>query len=230
MTKIENRILYSSEYIQNCTNWCWAVACRMVGEQFKRNNPHINFQISLDEGIHMERKRELRQMNNVWLTDLTGVRTDVVQKEGSLFLLNEMQRSIVKNANTICPDCDGNWPGDDEAKERGIKYVVTGKCDSDLIQIASLGFYDSKDSLLDYYEKKIYDIFSCNGYIIGNAILYPREICHSFVLLDWTKEDKILVFDSWNGLFSFLPVEGVFRKGISSTLGNGVIKWIQYIV
>ena len=222
-------MIYSYEYIQNCTNWCWAVACRMVGEQFRRNNPYFNFQFFRSEGKYMGRERELKQINNTGLHELAGIRMDVVQKENGLFLLNEMQRSIVKYANTICPDCDGNWPGDDEAKERGIKYVVTGKCDSDLIQTVSLGFYDSEESLLDHYAEQIRNIFRRNGYIIGNAILYPRVICHSFVLLDWTEEDKILVYDSWDGIFAFWPVEGVFCKGISSPLGDGVIKWIQYI-
>ena len=223
-------MFYSYEYIQNCTNWCWAVACRMVGEQFTRNNPYFNFQFFHSEAAYMRKERELKQIDNTEWHSLEGIRMDMVQRENGLFLLNEVQRSIVKNANTICPDCDGNWPGDDEAKERGIKYVVTGKCDSDLIQTVSLGFYDSEESLLDYYAEQIRNIFRHNGYIIGNAILYPKVICHSFVLLDWTEEDKILVYDSWDGTFAFLLVEDVFCKGISSSLGNGIIKWIQYIV
>ncbi len=161
---------------------------------------------------------------------MTGIRTDVVKQENGVFLLDKIQCSIVKNANTVCPDCDGNWPGDDGAKERGIKYVVTGNCDSDLIQTVSLGFYDSKDGLLDHYVEQMRNVFLRNDYIIGNTILYPRRICHSFVLLDWTGKDEILVYDSWDGVFAFWPVDDVFCNGISSTLGDGVIKWIQFII
>lgn len=39
----------SAQYIQNRTNWCWAVACRMVGEQFKRNYPEFDFHILSDQ-------------------------------------------------------------------------------------------------------------------------------------------------------------------------------------
>lgn len=34
----------SMEYIQNRTNWCWIVACKIVGEQYKRNFTEVSFQ------------------------------------------------------------------------------------------------------------------------------------------------------------------------------------------
>lgn len=204
-------------------------ACRMVGEQFKRNNEAFNLTFSYGEKMYVSQEKGLGNLKDTRRHHLTGIREDVVKQENGVFLLDKMQCSIVKNANTVCPDCDGNWPGDDEAKERGIKYVVTGNCDSDLIQTVSLGFYDSEDSLLDHYVEQIRNVFLRNDYIIGNAILYPQKICHSFVLLDWTGEDEILMYDSWDGVFAFLPVEDVFCNRIVSALGSGVIKWVQYI-
>ena len=60
---------------------------------------------------------------------------DVVEWDGESFLVDSWQRAIVMKANTECPGFDGNYSGDDVAKERGLKYVVTGQCDSHLIQI-----------------------------------------------------------------------------------------------
>ena len=61
------------------------------------------------------------------------------------------QMAIVMNANTVAPGHVGNYPGDDEAKVRGLKYVVTGDCDSSAINVASLGTYDMPESLLELY-------------------------------------------------------------------------------
>lgn len=30
--------LFKRQFIQNQTNWCWAAACRLVGERYKGNN------------------------------------------------------------------------------------------------------------------------------------------------------------------------------------------------
>ena len=215
---MKSRKIFLNEYVQNCTNWCWAVACRMVGEQFKRNNPSFNFQIPHEERLYIDEEMRMVHNQDIIFYYCTGVRTDVVWQENGLYLLDSAQRFIVKNANTIYPGCDGNWPGDDEAKERGLKYVVTGKCDSDLIQIVNLGYFDSEDSLLVHNVEQIRNVFAHNDYMIGNAVLYPKGICHSFVLLDWTEEDEILIYDPWDGTFAFLSVADVFCHGISSSL------------
>ena len=61
------------------------------------------------------------------------------------------QTTIVMNANTVASGPIGNYPGDDEAKVRGLKYVVTGDCDSSAINVASFGTYDMPESLLELY-------------------------------------------------------------------------------
>lgn len=216
----------SAQYIQNRTNWCWAVACRMVGEQFKRNNSDFNFFIlpNRKDNIRIAMEAEGVKTNNQ-----DGIRRDVVKWNHGAFWVDFWQQVIVLNANTESPGSDGNYSGDDAAKERGIKFVVTGQCDSSLIQTISLGFFDSQESLLTRYREQIYSVFQRNEYMIGNAILYPKEICHSFVLLDWTSDDRILIYDPWDGYFVFYSVEDVFVNGISTVLGQGIIKWVQYI-
>lgn len=228
---MEKKYLYNSEqYIQNRTNWCWAVACRMVGEQFKRNNPAYDFEIIYDKDTASESAVRVDDINSLRLAMLEGIRTDVVRKKDGMFWLDTWQRLIVMNANSDYPGLDGNWPGDDEAKERGIKYVITGHCDSHLVKVVSIGVYASKESILHYHYKQIRLAFAQNNYLIGNAILYPNGVCHSFVLLDWTAEDKILLYDPWDGHFRFHAAADVFCNGISVPLGTGIIKWAQYVL
>lgn len=218
-----------NHYIQNRTNWCWAVGCKLVGEQFKRNKSRFLSKLDIDKA--QEFAVVPTNFDEETLTyNLNGLRQDMVEQERGGFLIDAWQRAIVMNANMGCPGDDGNWPGDDEAKERGIKYVVTGRCESNLIQTATIGEFDSVESLPCRYLEQIRFVFQGNGYMIGNSILYPKRICHSFVLMDWTTDDKILLYDPWNGMFGFYPSEDVFCGGISSPLGTGIIKWAQYIM
>ncbi|MCM1214377.1 MAG: hypothetical protein NC548_07635 [Lachnospiraceae bacterium] len=105
-----------NEFIQNRTNWCWAVACRMVGEQFIRNNSVYNFRFIYDKETVAEGVVRLDDSNGLRLAELEGVRTDIVRQSNGAFLLGPWQRLIVMNANSGHPGLDGNWPGDDEAK------------------------------------------------------------------------------------------------------------------
>lgn len=221
---------WKNEYIQNRTNWCWAVACRMVGEQFKRNNPVYNSMFFYDKETVAEGVVRLDESNRLRLAELEGIRTDIVSQKDGAFLLDTWQRLIVMNANSEYPGLDGNWPGDDEAKERGIKYVITGRCDSHLVNVVSIGNFDSDKSILYNYYRQIRSVFAQNNYLIGNAVLHPAGVCHSFVLLDWTAEDKILLYDPWDGHFGFHAAADVFCNGISVPLGTGVIKWAQYVL
>lgn len=221
---------HSIQYIQNRTNWCWAVACRMVGEQFKRNHPELDFCISPCREGHKETDIETGHEKGVITNDKTGLRMDVVEWDGEFFRVDPWQRAIVMNANTECPGADGNHSGDDAAKERGLKYVVTGQCDSGLIQAVSLGLFDSAESLLTHRQEQIQEVFQREDYMIGNAVLYPKGICHSFVLLNWTESNKVLIYDPWNGTFELYSAEDVFDGGISTALGTGIIKWVQYLI
>lgn len=221
---------HSIQYIQNRTNWCWAVACRMVGEQFKRNHPELDFCIPSCREGNGEPAIEVGHKKEVRTNDREGLRMDVVGWDGEFFRVDPWQRAIVMNANTECPGDDGNHSGDDAAKERGLKFVVTGQCDSSLIQVVSLGFFDSRENLLTHHQEQIQEVFQRGDYMIGNAVLYPRGVCHSFVLLNWAGNDKMLIYDPWNGTFECYSAEDVFDSGISTALGTGIIKWVQYLI
>ena len=94
---------YSVQYIQNRTNWCWAVACRMVGEQFKRNPPEFDILIPLCGEGNGETGRGEEKEKGVRTDDRRGLRMDIVEWDGEFFRVDSWQRAIVMNANTECP-------------------------------------------------------------------------------------------------------------------------------
>ena len=83
------------KYIQNRTNWCWVAACKVAGEQYKKN------------------------------------------------FVDAWQSAIARNADFLHGGLEGNFPGNDQMKMRGLKYVVLGDCESNLIQTITLGTYES---------------------------------------------------------------------------------------
>ena len=66
------------KYIQNRTNWCWVAACKVAGEQYKKN------------------------------------------------FVDAWQSAIARNADFLHGGLEGNFPGNDQMKMRGLKYVVLG--------------------------------------------------------------------------------------------------------
>ena len=205
------------EYIQNRTKWCWAVACKMLGERYKENHAEFSFH-------PMNGRKEIRTHC------LDGLRTDVVKMQNGAYLVDTWQYAIAAHADPLHRGMEGNFPGDDYMKIRGIKYAVTGDCESTLVQAVTLGRYDAADSLLHNYCKEIEEVFEKGEYLIGNAVLYPGGICHSFVLLEWRHDGSILVYDPWDGSIRAYRPEEVFYTGFPSLQGKGVLKWIQYIV
>ena len=98
------RCLKSMKYIQNRTNWCWVAACKVVGEQYKKNFTEFAFTL---------------ESPDAW------------------------QSAIARNADFLHGGLEGNFPGNDQMKMRGLKYVVLGDCESNLIQTITLGTYES---------------------------------------------------------------------------------------
>lgn len=107
----------------------------MVGEQFKRNNPAYDFEVVYNKDNVVKSAVRIDCINSLQLTALEGIRANVVGQKDGMFLRDVWQRLIVMNANSEYPGLVGNWSGDDEAKEKGIKYVITGKCDSALVKV-----------------------------------------------------------------------------------------------
>lgn len=189
--------------MQYRSNWCWAAACKMVGQQYKKINTKYTF--------------VPHEVNDI-----------LSEKETDACAEKMWQCAIVKNANTIMPGCIENFSGDDEAKIRGIKYAVTGDCFSEEINVVNLGTYDMPDSLWDLYGEEIKAVFKSKNYIIGNAVLYPQGICHSFVLMS-IAENMVQIYDPWDGNTYFYDIHEVFETGFVSAKGIGIIKWIQFI-
>lgn len=220
----ENMIIDSMGYIQNRTNWCWAVACKILGEQYKKQYSEFIFSINKVGDVTEEEYKR-----GVVTNELDGLRMEHIRLENGRCFIDAWQRAIVMNASLTNRGVDGNFPGDDTAKLRGLRYMVTGDCESRLIDAVNIGRFDSENSLLHDYYEYILSAFEEKHYLIGNAVLYPRKVCHSFVLLAWLPEDRITIYDPWNGKIKNYPVEMVFYKGFTSILGHGVIKWMQYI-
>lgn len=217
------------DYIQNRINWCWAVACKILGQQYKRLHPEYSFSINKRNAGNIGNVTEEEYRRGVVTKELDGLRLEYVRKENGLYFVDAWQRAIVMNVNSVKRGVDGNFPGDDETKLRGLKYVVTGDCESSIIDTISIGNFDSEKGLLHDYCEHITSAFESQNYLIGNAVLYPRMICHSFVLLAWLPGDRIVIYDPWNGEISTYPAEMVFYRGFPSALGQGSIKWVQYI-
>ena len=140
------------------------------------------------------------------------------------------QSAIARNADFLHGGLEGNFPGNDQMKMRGLKYVVLGDCESNLIQTITLGTYDSTHSLLHDYCRQIESVFERHGCLIGNAILYPGGICHSFVALDWKKNGELVIYDPWDGNIGTYTIDEAFYTGFLSAQGKGILKWVQYIV
>lgn len=216
------------KFIQNRNHWCWAVACKLVGEQYKKTHPEFHFSIinekpekcgqvtlfEYENGVVTENREGLSR----WLSYADAVRVDA------------WQRAIVMNANT-CKyiGYDGDAAGNDEAKVRGIKYYLTGDIYSDKVCVETLGYYDDPMSLWDQYRDRIMESFRRQEYIIGNVVLHTKNEYHSIVIL-CIVEDKVMLYNTVDGELLYYNTEDVFCKGFKSCLGIGTVKWIQRIV
>lgn len=215
----------SCHYIQNRTNWCWAVACKMLGEQFRLIHPGLRFCAA--DNVYL--CRLLNSNKTIPTGNMEGLRREAIWQQDGKSYIDLWQREIVRNAMMLdCAD-PGNLSGDDEAKERGICFAATGDCDSTQIQVISAGTYDSGESLLVTHREQIWRALRAGNYIIGNAVMNTGTLYHSFVLVDW-RETGILLYDPWDGSSVFHKAEDIFEGGFISALGTGIVKWIQYIV
>ena len=205
------------KYIQNRTNWCWVAACKVAGEQYKKNFTEMAFTLESPE-------------TEVAVSNLDGLRTDIVKRRNGIYFVDAWQSAIARNADFLHGGLEGNFPGNDQMKMRGLKYVVLGDCESNLIQTITLGTYDSAHSLLHDYCRQIESVFERHGCLIGNAILYPGGICHSFVALDWKKNGELVIYDPWDGNIGTYTIDEAFYTGFLSAQGKGILKWVQYIV
>ena len=69
------------KYIQNRTNWCWVAACKVAGEQYKKNFTEFAFTLENSE-------------TEVAVSNLDGLRTDIVRSE--TFLIRSSNGACIK--------------------------------------------------------------------------------------------------------------------------------------
>lgn len=59
-------------------------------------------------------------------------------------------------------------------------------------------------------------------------MLKEEQFYHTVVLLE-IKEEKVYLYDPWNGKLIGESAEKVFEEGFQMELGKGIIKWIQLL-
>ena len=79
----------------------------------------------------------------VAVSNLDGLRTDIVKRRNGIYFVDAWQSAIARNADFLHGGLEGNFPGNDQMKMRGLKYVVLGDCESNLMQTITLGTYES---------------------------------------------------------------------------------------
>ena len=214
-------------YIQNRKHWCWAVACKMVGEQYKRLHKEYGFDLVNEIAPVCGQVTSAQYERGVETNDIEGINWKI--QRGGKVRVDAWQRAIVMNANTSkYQGYSGDVTGDDAAKARGIKYYLTGDIHSSRLEIESIGsFYDDR-SFMDKYKSKVMESVWCNEYIIGNFVSKGKKECHSLVIT--SIEGKwVMLYDPFDGAILYSRVEEVFYSGFLCSQGNGIIKWIQRI-
>ena len=77
------------KYIQNRTNWCWVAACKVVGEQYKKNFTEFAFTLESPE-------------TEVAVSNLDGLRTDIVKRRNGIYFVDARLKYVVLG------DCESN--------------------------------------------------------------------------------------------------------------------------
>lgn len=219
---------YPINYIQNRKHWCWAVACKMTGEQYKKQHREYGFDLINESSPQCGQVTAYEFRYGVATDNPDGINPDL--QTGREIRVDAWQRAIVMNANTArYTGYEGDVSGDDEAKSRGIKYYLTGDIHSSRITVESIGHFQNDRSLMDDYGKEMMKSFQHNEYVIGNAVLKGKNEYHSFVIL-CIAADRVMLYDPVNGEILYYGIEDVFKKGFRCRMGTGVIRWIQRIV
>ena len=79
------------KYIQNRTNWCWVAACKVAGEQYKKNFTEFAFTLESPE-------------TEVAVSNLDGLRTDIVKRRNGIYFVDAWQSAILPGMQTFCTE------------------------------------------------------------------------------------------------------------------------------
>lgn len=211
-------------YIQNRTNWCWVVACKILGQQYKSVYPQWNFSI-MDNQSTQNRHLIQKHHQGIVTYDLNGLRIDAAGRYNHAFTVDTWQNAIVASLTGFHEA--GNVKGDDEDKERGIKYVVTGSSEKNDISVITRGGYKDSISIFDQYDTQIINVIASKQYILANMVLDSGKF-HTVVIIG-ILNDTIYLYDPWDGAVISSNITDVFHHGLKIRLGRGIVKWIQYI-
>lgn len=215
-------------YLQNRINWCWAAAAKIVGLHYKNQHPYFGFTIE-----HPAPDPEQRALGYVSPPELTGgVRTQDLaglchpcEREDG-FYIDAWQRAIVMNTGGRFGEA-GDLAGGDAEKMDALRFVVTGDPNTCEIRAVSLGQCDSATPLLDAYPELLGAQIQNQNWMIGNHLQETGQP-HSVVLMP-DEKGRVRLFDPWDGFSEVYTPAQLFRSGFLSSLGRGVIRWVQYI-
>lgn len=222
----------SFHYVQNRINWCWAATAKIVGMHYKEICPSFNFSIVADDNFRIREGAYVspEEYHGGVITDNPdGLRTKWLPRQDGIYRVDAWQRAIVIEASKKSAHMDLNVTGDETDKIRALKYVVTGNCECTQIQVISIGYFNDALPLIDMYRSTIHSILIEQNWAIGNYIIMGRGIAHSVVLIP---QDNLFIriYDPWDGFTEIYTVDQIFRTGFLTSLGAGIVKWIQYIV
>lgn len=208
-----NELRQANGYIQNHINWCWATVAKIVGLEYclKYNLP-IHFQQTEADIIR---------------TDLCGLRLDICGRSGGYVTVDAMQLNIVEHAKDPWNNPNGNLPEGDAAKERALRYVISGRTDALFPVVILAGHYKNRNDLLSSLPAYVEEAMILGNSFIGN---YQRTdgAYHSVVLSPIT-ENRLRLYDPWDGFQEEFSKQQLFRSGFLNNQGAGAIQWIQYI-
>ena len=215
-------------YLQNRSNWCWAAAAKTVGLHYKNQHPCFGFTIECPAPDPEQRAMGFvsppELTGGVLTRDPEGLCHPCEREDG--FYIDAWQRAIVMNAGSRRGE-EGDWPGGDAEKMDALRFVVTGDLNTCEIRVASLGQYDSPIPLLEAHPEPLGIQIQNQNWMIGNHLQESGQT-HSVVLMP-DEKGRVRLFDPWDGFSEVYTPAQLFRSGFLSSLGRGVIKWIQYI-
>lgn len=200
-------------FIQSHINWCWATCAKIVGIQYC----HLNSRPLLFS----------QQIRDIPRNDLRGLRLSVCGTREGAITVDALQMLIVEHARSPEKNLSGNFPEDDNAKERALRYVITGSIHSKSPDIIVAGDYYNQASLLDVLPDELDAAIGLSNPFIAN---YRRvdETFHS-VVLSPISETRLRLYDPWDGYQEEFSKLQLFKSGFLTNQGPGIIQWIQYI-
>jgi len=197
-------------FIQNYKNWCWVVAVKLLVLQ------HVDPKPCLWDHFKTLQEHVIAPQDS-----LLGLRTEYAGYQNGLITVDKWQYKIATHIN---PD-NINLHADDYQKIQAINWMLNNFTPSNKLSAKNLGYYLS--SILWDNLNFISPVLEAGNYVIGNTVLQPDNKPHNFILAK--HNEHILLYDPWDGFQTFLSRQQAFLTGFLCNMGQGVIRWVQYI-